>query len=112
MDNAIYQLRQYESEIQMNNMMNRMSINKAYKYIESRWHYNDAILIKDAYDTIVNEGLLDWFKNFTPAEEKGYMFSNNPELGKISSNLKLKEQHSGASFGMTLRAVKNVIENV
>ena len=110
MDNAIYQLRQYESEIQMNNMMNRMSINKVYKYIDSFWDFNDAKLIKDAYDTIVKEGLLDWFKNFTPAEEYGYMFSNNPQISQIYSNLKFANEHSASSYAITLRAVKCVID--
>ena len=112
MDNAIYQLRLYESEIKMNNMMNRMSINKVYTYIDSKWDSDNAKLIKDMYDTIVKECLLDWFKNFTLYQDTYSMFLNNPELSKIFSNLKFTQNHTDISLANTLSAVKNVIENV
>jgi len=111
MDNALYQLRQYESEIQMKNMENKMkhmSINKAYEYIDSHWP-NDAHYIKDAYEAIVSSGLLNWFKTFEPTT--GFMFSSTPELSLIRSKMKLIDCHSGASYAFTMRAVQNVVKN-
>lgn len=100
MDNALYQLREFEMDIQMKNL-ERKTTNMS---------INDAAYINDAYQAIVSQGLLEWFKNYDPSN--GFMLASTPELTRITSVMKLMDQHSGASYALTMKAVQNIVRNI
>jgi hypothetical protein len=64
--------------------------------------------IIDALAAIQNiDGAWEYIKNYNP-EDKGYSFANHPIINEVSS--KMDSGHSGASFGMTIRYVKYIID--
>jgi hypothetical protein len=112
MDNALYQLRQFENSIQMRNIehkLMKMNINTVYEYIDTNYTNDDRLYIKDAYQAIIGQDLLDWFKNYDPPN--GFMLASTPELTRITSAMKLIDHHSGASYALTMRAVQNIVRN-
>ena len=66
-------------------------------------------MVQDAYDTAVKLELLDAIKNLNP--QNGFMFTNSPIIDKISANLKYTD-HSGSSFGWTMRQVEYLAKNL
>lgn len=70
---------------------------------------NDRFMVQDAYDTVVKLELLDAIKNLNP--ERGFMFTNDPIIDKISANLQYCG-HSGGSFGWTMRQVEYLAKNM
>jgi len=64
--------------------------------------------IVDALAAIQNTyGAWEFLKNYN-SEDKGYSFANHPIINEIST--KMDGGHSGASFGMTIRYVKYIID--
>lgn len=49
--------------------------------------------------------LREWFVNFTPNVDEGYMFSMHPNI-TILNQLVESDNHSGASFAYTCREAK------
>ena len=49
--------------------------------------------------------LLEWFVNFTPNKDEGYMFSKHPNINMLSKLVE-SDNHSGASFVYTCREAK------
>jgi hypothetical protein len=62
----------------------------------------EAALYADADQTITKLGLWDWLSKFTPSYSDGWMFCNHPNLKKITSEMKLIDEHSGSSLGLTM----------
>ena len=62
-------------------------------------------MLSDMYRTISNLTLWDWLAKPDVPGKDGFMFSNHPELAKISGAMKYTG-HSGASFGYTLRIIE------
>jgi hypothetical protein len=60
--------------------------------------------LQDAYDAITRLNLWKEFSEFTPNE--GFMFTSHPLLHKINSEMKLLGEHSGSSYGWTMRAME------
>ena len=54
--------------------------------------------------------LYNWFMNFEPENNKGYMWTNHPNINKISE-LVYSDGHSGASFAICLRKSKKILMN-
>ena len=54
--------------------------------------------------------LYNWFINFEPENNKGYMWTNHPNINKISE-LVYSDGHSGASFAICLRKSKKILMN-
>ena len=52
--------------------------------------------------------LLNWFMNYSPPLDQGYMFVDHPNIN-ILSKLVEKDAHSGASFSYCCRATKEYI---
>jgi len=71
---------------------------------------HDAEMLGDVYETIKLMGLWDWFREFEPHANEGFMFSPDLELATISGALKY-QGHSGASFGWTMRVVHDIAKN-
>lgn len=67
---------------------------------------NEANMLQDAEAAIVQCGLQDWFRDYTPDEEKGFMFDKNENLTRIGKAMKCG--HSGASYAWTMRTMQNI----
>jgi hypothetical protein len=78
-------------------------------WIETYPDEHSRMMVKDAYDVAVSLELLDEIKNINP--ERGFMFTENPVIDKISKNLKY-QGHSGCSFGWTMRQLEYLIKNM
>lgn len=52
--------------------------------------------------------LLNWFVNYSPNIDNGYMFDNHPNMNKLSKLVE-KDGHSGASFACCCRLSKTKI---
>ena len=53
------------------------------------------------------DGGWEFMKTFTPSDEEGFMFSKHPILTKIyEESERQRIGHSGASWGMTMRAMQ------
>lgn len=72
---------------------------------------NDVEMIQDAYDTIHRLGLWDWFGEFHPHPNEGFMFTSDINIAIIGNEMKLKDSHSGASFGFTMTLVHDIAKN-
>ena len=70
-------------------------------------HYSklERELLTDAHQAITACDLWDWLKTYTP--EKGFMFSNHPNLDRINAAMKYTG-HSGTSYGWTMRTMENI----
>ena len=58
-----------------------------------------------------DQELYEWFINYEPDDNKGYMWSNHPNINKIS-NLVDSDGHSGASFAICLQETKKRFMNI
>jgi hypothetical protein len=65
--------------------------------------------LQDAYDAITRLGLWKELSEFTPND--GFMFSSSPFLGKIRSEMKFMTEHSGSSYGWTMRQMEFIAKN-
>ena len=74
---------------------------------ELMYSEHDAEMLNDAYDAITKCNLWDWFREFEPHANEGFMFTSHPNLDILHSNLKYTG-HSGASFAMTMRVMQLV----
>tara|TARA_B110000908_G_scaffold172059_1_gene237355 strand:- start:1573 stop:1875 length:303 start_codon:yes stop_codon:yes gene_type:complete len=59
----------------------------------------------DMAQTITRLELWEWMKNYTPLENKGFMFMSESEKDMISNGLK-SNQHSGATFAHCMRCME------
>lgn len=70
----------------------------------------DANELQDVYDTIHRLGLWDWFGEFNPHPNDGFMFTSDINVAMIAKELK-NQGHSGASFGIVMRLVHHIAQN-
>jgi hypothetical protein len=75
---------------------------------ESIYTAYESTLLKDAYDAITACDLWQWFRNYYPDPERGFIFSNHPNLDRIHKQMKLYDMHSGASYGWTMRQIESI----
>ena len=68
----------------------------------------EATLYADADQAITKLDLWNWLAGFTPKRTEGWMFTTHPNIEKISSEMKLFDAHSGASFAVTLQNMKYI----
>ena len=54
--------------------------------------------------------LVSWLINYTPPAGKGFQFSDHDNVKKICK-LTESDEHSGASFGLCLRAVQTKLRH-
>ena len=71
----------------------------------------EATLYADADQAITKAGLWGWLKEFNPRADEGFMFSSHSNIDVISSHMKLADQHSGASFALTMRTMEYIAKN-
>jgi len=67
---------------------------------------SDIKYLQDAYDAITRLNLWKELSEFTPNKDEGFMFTSDPLLTKINSEMKLLGGHSGSSYGWTMRSME------
>jgi hypothetical protein len=68
----------------------------------SEWEAN---LLNDAYQAVTVTGNWDSMKNFVG---ESFMFSSEPWISNVMSAMQHRDQHSGASFGWTMRQMETI----
>jgi len=71
----------------------------------------DQYFYADAYETIERLGLWEFFRTETPPEGKGYMFWSHPTMDRLTKEMKTANDHSGASWGLTMRTMEYIAKN-
>lgn len=70
--------------------------------------YEKELLI-DAYNAVQKTpGAWEWLKRPDVPGDGGFMFSGEPMLNEITKNMEMSGDHSGASFGYTMRTIEMV----
>ena len=64
----------------------------------------DILLMEDLHSAISESHAWEFVKK-DPGED-GFLFSKNPMMGKIISNMKYMNYHSGASFACMMRLMQ------
>jgi len=67
-------------------------------------------MVQDAYDTVKRLGLWEWLGTFEPHANEGFMFTTDINVAMIGNGLKYND-HSGSSFGWTMRVVHDIAKN-
>lgn len=65
----------------------------------------EAAMLSDAYNAVTVTESWDNFRNFS---EESFMFSSAPWLSKVQAEMKLMDQHSGGSYGWTMRIIEHI----
>ncbi len=69
-------------------------------------------MYEDAFKAVeATPGGWEFLETMAPPDEKGYMFWNHPIQKSIEANMKLLNDHSGASYGMTMRTVEFIAKH-
>ena len=61
-------------------------------------------------NTVEKLGLWEWFKEYTPPKDKGFMFCGHNNVTKISNNLEVND-HSGATVSYCMRCMEYIAKN-
>jgi hypothetical protein len=77
-------------------------------YYEKMYSKFEAKLLQDADDAITKCGLWGWMAEFNPAAGVGFMFTRDDHLDRIHAEMKMYDDHSGASYGWTMRVMQKV----
>jgi hypothetical protein len=66
----------------------------------------ESTLLADAHQAITQCDAWSWLATYDP--ETGFMVSSHPMLDRITAAMKHGDDHSGASFGFTLRVMQSI----
>ena len=66
---------------------------------------SDAEFFQDAADAITAAEAWDYIRNFAG---ESFMFSESAELTQIQAHMKKFDQHSGSSYGVTMRHMEMI----
>ena len=69
---------------------------------------SDAEMLNDAYQAITVTGSWPSMKAFSG---ESFMFSREPFIANIMNAMAWRDQHSGASFGCTMRVMEFIAKN-
>ena len=75
---------------------------------ESIYTRLEAAMVKDAYDAVTECNLWEWMRTYSPNDGMGFMFSSHPNLTEINKHMKMLDDHSGASYGWTMRQLESI----
>ena len=70
---------------------------------------NSASMLQDGDNAITQCGLWDWLRDYTPEDGKGFMFSQHPNLEKITNAMKYG--HSGSSYAWVMRNMEYIAKH-
>jgi hypothetical protein len=65
----------------------------------------EASMYKDAYDATITAGMLETMRNSTT---ESFMFGGDSWVYKIQKHMTMMDDHSGSSYGITMRNVEAV----
>lgn len=68
----------------------------------------EADMLNDAYQAITVTGNWDNMKNFAG---ESFMFSREPWISNIMTSMQHRDQHSGGSFGFTMRTMEYIAKH-
>jgi len=68
----------------------------------------ESTLLADAHQAITQCEAWSWLATFEPDEGFGFAMSCHPMLDRISTAMTHGGEHSGASFGFTLRVMQSI----
>jgi hypothetical protein len=66
---------------------------------------HEAEMLADAFNAATVTESWDNFRNFS---DESFMFSTAPWLSKVQAEMKLMDQHSGGSYGWTMRVIEHI----
>lgn len=67
------------------------------------------MMVQDGIDAVTSLEMWDWLKTYEPEEARGFMFSNHPNLKKITD--RMYSGHSGSSYGWTMVQLQFIAKN-
>ncbi len=68
----------------------------------------DAEMLCDAYKAVTKAGCWENIKNFAG---ESFMFSRENWLGEVQKHMALMDQHSGCSYGVTMRNMESIAKD-
>lgn len=68
----------------------------------------EAMMLTDAYKAVTKAGCWDLMKTFA---EESFMFSSAPWLNEVQTHMTLMDQHSGSSYGITMRIMESIAKD-
>jgi len=70
--------------------------------------------LKSAHKAISLCKLWNWLRIYQPSKDRGFMFSNTPELNKLQEKMledPVNTQHSGSSYSFIMREMEYISKN-
>jgi len=68
----------------------------------------EAAMLADAYNAVRVTESWENFRNFS---EESFMFSRSAWLNKVQAEMKMMDDHSGSSYGCTMRVIEFIAKN-
>ena len=75
---------------------------------ETLYDNYESKLLRDAHEAITKCDLWDWMRSYTPQEGLGFVFTSHPNLDAINKAMKMMDDHSGGSYGWTMRQMESI----
>jgi hypothetical protein len=80
-----------------------------FRFLANKWSTDE---LDDAYKAVTIAECWDWLAHpDVPTHGEGFMFNRSPELEKITNNMKLNDNHSGASFASVMRVMEFIAKH-
>ena len=66
------------------------------------------MFLHDAYQAVGLANAWSALRNESPPADKGFMFSSSPATDTIQKFMRYADEHSGASYGITMRCMEKI----
>lgn len=66
------------------------------------------MFLHDAYQAVGLADAWTYLRDESPPADRGFMFSTTPTTEKIQKFMRHAEEHSGASYGITMRQMEKI----
>ena len=66
------------------------------------------MFLHDAYQAVGLANAWSALRNESPPADKGFMFSSSPATDMIQKFMRYADEHSGASYGITMRCMEKI----
>lgn len=66
------------------------------------------MLLEDAYQAVTMSNSWTALRDTSPPDDKGFMFSVSPTTDAIDKLMRFLDQHSGASYALTMRSMEAI----
>ena len=96
----------------MVNKYNETYFNKLRLLIHHQTQNDITKYVNQALNVLIRFELVDFFDNYTPPEDAGYMFDATLKKIYIEVDKEAEGCHSGNSIGMTMRILKNIMNQL